>query len=514
MSGMINIITSAFTPVSLLTAFGATLIGIILGSIPGLNGGIGIAVMMPFTYGMPPMLGLLFLGGIYMGSGYGGAITAVLINCPGTSNAACTAMEGYPLAKQGRGKEALYYAAYASAVGGFFGVLALIFFTPALARLSLKFGPPEMLLVSLCGLAIVGSMSAGKIRRGIFSALCGLTLKMIGMQASTGMPRFTWGTTLLLSGIDTVPAIIGLFALAEMISQAVILIQEKAVEERMGLEHKRNGLAVLRKTFSFRHGFGTTLWKSTFMGTIIGILPGTGGTIAAFIAYGDARRTSKHPERFGKGAEDGIIAAESANNAAVGGSMVPMLGLGIPGSTNAAIMMGALTVHGLIPGYQLFSETPEVAYGFLFGMLLTVVFMLMIGVFGIPLFSLILKVKMEYIIPVVVACSLLGAYSSRNSMADVLFACIFALIGFVFHKFDIPCAPMLLGLILGGLIENYFIKTAMLARAVGNSIPVFILQRPMCIIILLLCGYLIYSNAKDGIKTSQIKKEMGKEGTI
>ncbi len=510
MSGMMEIFLQTFTPISLLTAFGATLFGVVLGAIPGLNGGIGIAVMIPFTYSMPPALGLLFLGGIYMGSGYGGAITAVLINCPGTSNATCTALEGYPLARQGRAKEALYYAVFASAVGGFLGVLALIFFTPALAALSLKFGPPEMLLVSLCGLAIIGSMSAGKVKKGIFAAFCGLAVRMIGMQASTGMPRLTWGTKLLLSGVDTIPAIIGLFAVAEMINQAMILIRGETSTEKMKLESEKNALSTLKKTFSFRNGYGKTLWKSSLMGTVIGILPGTGGTIAAFIAYGDAKRTSEHPERFGHGAEDGIIAVESANNAAVGGSMVPMLGLGIPGSTNAAIMMGAMTIHGLIPGYQLFHETPEVAYGFLFGMLLTVAFMLLIGVFGVPLFSLVLKVRMEHIIPIVLACSLLGAYSSRNSLADVLFACVFGLIGFVFHKFDVPCAPLLLGMILGSLIENYFIKAAMLANAAGSNLLIFILKRPMCIVIILLCAYLIYSNGKDAGKTAKIKKEISR----
>lgn len=499
----------SFTPISLLVAFVSTLIGVVLGAIPGLNGGIGIAVMMPFTYGMPPALGLLFLGGIYMGSSYGGAITAVLINCPGTSNATCTAIEGFPLAKQGRGKEALYYAVYASTAGGLLGVLALIFFTPALAQLSLRFGPPEMLLVSICGLAIVGSMSAGKVKKGIFAAICGLTLKMIGMQASTGMPRLTWGTKTLLSGIDTLPAIIGLFALAEMVDQAAVLIGGGEEVEKIELEKEKVALSTFIKTVSFKTGHGLTLWKSAIIGTIVGILPGTGGAIAAFIAYGDAKRSSKHPERFGNGAEDGIIAVESANNAAVGGSMVPMLGLGIPGSTNSAIMLGAMTVHGLIPGYQLFNETPGIAYGFLFGMILTVLFMLAIGVLGVPLFSLILKVKMEYIVPVVIACCLLGAYSSRNSLTDVFFACVFGVIGVAFNKFDIPCAPMLLGLILGGLIENYFLKTVMLANAAKQGLLIYVVTRPLCIVIIALCAYLIYSNSKDAIKTSKIKKELG-----
>lgn len=505
MNHMLSIFLNTFQPAMLVTGFTGTLFGIVLGAIPGLNGGIGIAVMLPLTYTMPPALGLLFLGGIYMGSSYGGSISAILINCPGTVNAACTAIEGSQMARRGHGKEALYYAVFASCVGGFVGVVALIFCTPILAKLSLKFGPPEMLLVSLCGLAIVGSMSSGRVKKGILAALLGLFLKLIGMQSATGLARFTFGSKLLLSGIDTIPAIIGLFALSEMILQAYNLVRGQGEAEKFEIEKKTKGFGVLKSMFT---DHGVTLWKSSFMGTLIGILPGTGGAIAAFLAYSEAKRNSRHPELFGKGATDGIVAAESANNGAVGGSMVPMLGLGIPGSTNSAIMLGALTVHGLIPGHQLFTETPDVAYGFLFGMLLTVVFMGIIGAYGIPLFSRILKIRMEYIIPIVVACSLLGAFSSRNSMADVFFACVFGLIGFLFNKWDIPCAPMLLGLILGDIIENNFVKTLSLAAAHGSSAIMFIVKRPLCLAILVVVVYLIYSNAKDGKKAKMIKSEV------
>lgn len=505
MSHLVSIFLNTFQPVMLLTGFLGTLFGIILGAIPGLNGGIGIAVMIPFTYTMPPAVGLLFLGGIYMGSGYGGAISAILLNVPGTVNAACTAIEGSAMARKGMGKEALYYAVLASCAGGLTGVIALILFTPLLARLSLRFGPPEMLLVSLCGLAIVGSMSSGKVLRGIMSALIGLFLSLIGMQSATGLTRYTFGSGLLLSGIDTIPAIIGLFALAEMVNQASVLV--KGTEKSVKYEIKNNikALSAIKKMFG---SYGVTLGKSSVMGTLVGILPGTGGAIASFLAYSEAKRISKEPERFGNGAPDGIVAVESANNAAVGGSMVPMLGLGIPGSTNSAIMLGALTIHGLIPGSQLFTETPEVAYGFLFGMLITVVFMGLIGVFGIPLFSQILKIKMKYIIPTVIMCCLLGAYSSRNSLADVLFACIFAVIGYLFNKLDIPCAPLLLGLILGNIIEKNFVKTLSLAKAHGGTIFTYIMVRPLCLVILAVVAYLIYSNARDGKRAKEVKTEI------
>lgn len=505
MSQIIEIFLSTFQPAMLLSGFFGTLFGVVLGAIPGLNGGIGIAVMLPFTYTMPPAVGLLFLGGIYMGSGYGGAISAILLNVPGTVNATCTAIEGSCMARKGDGREALYYAVLASCVGGFVGVVALILCTPLLAKLSLRFGPPEMFLVSLCGLAIVGSMSSGKVLRGIMSAFLGLFLSMIGMQASTGFTRYTYGSKLLLSGIDTIPAIIGLFAISEMIHQAYVMKYGSSSNEKFEVKKNMKASAAAKKMLTT---FKATLWKSSFMGTFIGILPGTGGAIASFLAYSEAKRISKDPDLFGQGAPDGIVAVESANNAAVGGSMVPMLGLGIPGSTNSAIMLGALTIHGLIPGNQLFTETPDVAYGFLFGMLLTVVFMGIIGVCGIPLFSQILKVKIKYIIPAVIMCCLLGAYSSRNSMADVFFACLFAVVGFLFQKLDIPSAPLLLGLILGGIIEKNFVKTLSLSQAHNTPLVLFILKRPLCIIILIIVIYLIYSNAKDGIKAKKIKKEI------
>jgi putative tricarboxylic transport membrane protein len=478
-------------------------VGVILGAIPGLNGGIGIAVMLPFTYAMSPALGLLFLGGIYMGSSYGGAISAILINCPGTVQATCTAIEGNVMARNGRGKEALYYSVLASGVGGFVGVLALIFFTPALAKLSLKFGPPEMMLVALCGLTIVGSMSAGKVEKGIFAAFLGLFLRMIGVHATSGLSRYTFGIPLLVSGFDIIPAIIGLFAITEMFKQAVELSQPIATDAVIKLEKCGIGFAV--KNMFAR--YGKTLGKASILGTVVGILPGTGGAIASFLAYGEAKRASKFPERYGKGEPEGLIASESANNAAVGGSLVPMLSLGIPGSSNSAIMFGALTIHGLIPGPRLFIENADIAYTFLFGMLLTVVFMVVIGSFGTPVFSLILKAKMKYIIPAVLACSLFGAFSARNSMTDVLFACLFGILGLIFSKFGIPSSPLLLGLILGEIVESNFVRTITIAKSQEVWVLRYIFTRPLSLFIVAVAAYIIYANAKDAIKAGFLKKE-------
>ena len=498
-----EVLISLFSIKTLLISGLGTLLGVIMGAIPGMNGGIGVAVLLPFTYAMDPASGLLFLGGIYMGSSYGGSISGILINCPGTVESACTTIEGNAMIKDGRGKEALYYSVLASTVGGIIGVVALIFFTPTLAQISVKFGPPEMFLVALCGLTIVGSLTGNNISKGIFAALFGLFFAIIGIDDITGVSRFTFGYKPLIGGMDLIPVVIGFFAISEMIKQAGELNSRTDDDVNITLEEDLKARNIFRTMITKFRG---VLIKSSLVGTLIGILPGTGGAIASFLAYGEAKSSSKNPEKFGNGAEDGVIASESANNAAVGASLIPMLALGIPGSSTSAIMFGALTIHGLIPGPRLFVENGTIAYTFAFGMLFTVIFMLLIGVYGIPLFSNILKIKMEYIIPAVIACSFIGAYSVRNSMADVTLAAICAVLGVAFSKLDIPTTPIILGLILGPLIEKNLMRRLTISGAAGDSLLKYILIRPLSIGIIVLTAYLIYANLKV-IKKQRIIKE-------
>lgn len=457
---MFEVIRQIFSLDTLIISFAGTLIGIILGAIPGMNGGIGIAVMLPFTYAMSPAVGLLFLGGMYLGSSYGGAITAILINCPGTSEAACTALEGYPMAQKGQGKAALYYSIVASSLGSFAGIFTLIFFTPILARVSVEFGPPEMMLLAVCGLTIVGSLTGKNVIKGLVATLIGLFMSMIGNASNTGLMRFTFGTKALQGGIDIIPAVIGLFAIAEMLKQGSKIRSGLGGETLQKLEDA-SVLDIFKITCTQHLGL---LLKSSAIGTFIGVLPGTGGAIAAFLAYGEAKASSK-TGGFGKGNPEGIVAAESANNAAVGGSLVPMLSLGIPGSPTSAIMFGALTIHGLVPGQRLFADHGDIAYTFLFGMLLTAVFMTLIGIFGIPLFSLILKIKLNQLIPIVIICSLVGAFSVQNSVYDLVVAVGCGLLGWGLSWLEIPTTPVVLGLILGRLIENNFSRTFQIAAS-------------------------------------------------
>lgn len=488
-----------------------TAFGIVIGAIPGLGSGIGVSVLLPFTFAMNPLSGLLLLAGVFMGGAYGGAISGVLLNIPGTSEALCTTIEGYPMAKKGRGKEALYLAGISSTVGGLFGVLVLILLTPVLARAALKFGPPEMALVSLIGLTIVGSLSANKFLKGYFGAVFGMFLSMVGVDTVSGVTRFTFGVDALILGFKLV-AVAGLGIVA---SREMMLAIKKAAlngrkardgtaekKEEIKLE-KTSALQVAKNVFT-KHK--KTLIKSSVLGTFIGILPGAGAAISAFLAYGEARRKAKEP--FGDGNPEGIVAAESANNAAVGGSFVPMLALGIPGSPTCALIFGALTLHGITAGPRLFTDHANITYGFMFGLLLSVIIMGIIAVFGVPLFAKILAIKMEYIIPAVVGCIILGAFSLRNNMYDVFCAVVFGLIGILFNKIQIPQAPVFLGIILGPIIEKNIVTASVIAGAEGVSIFVYTLTRPLSIAIFLLGVLLMYTNIKSVRRESEMKKEM------
>ena len=484
-----------------ITLLGAVL-GVVFGAIPGLNGSICIAILLPATYGLSSVHSLLLLGAIYMGSSYGGSISGILINVPGSSEAACTAIEGYAMAKKGRGREALYYSILSSVFGGFCGVLVLIFFAPLLAGIALRFGPPEMFLIAVVGLAVVGSLSGTGLMKGCFATLFGVFLSMVGVDSLTGHTRLTFGIAPLSSGIGLIPAIVGFFALAEMVRQC-----DGAGQNQEGgavaLERIRVMEVVRKLTVKM-----ATLIKSTLIGIWIGILPGTGGAISSFVSYGEAKRNCKEGEvPFGEGNESGIIAAASSNNAAVGGSLIPLLALGIPGSATAAIIYSAILIHGITPGPKLFGETPELAYSFTIGMLFAVLAMGVIGICGVPLFSQILKIKIRYIIPVVIISSLIGAYSARNSVYDVVIAIICGFLGVIFSRCGIPSPPILLGLILGKLIEVNLRNSMLIAGAKGISVFQYMFTRPLSIAVVLLAVLMFIGNFKTTAKSGKMKPE-------
>ncbi|QNI04490.1 tripartite tricarboxylate transporter permease [Halomonas sp. SH5A2] len=449
------------SPTVFLAAFAGVLIGIFVGAIPGLNGAVGISLMLPMTFAMPPQLGILLLGGIYMGCMYGGSITAILINVPGDVVAAPAAMEGHPLTLQGRSREALYYSIFSSAVGGTVGVLVMILFTPPLARFALQFGPAEMFFVSLSGLIIVGALS-GSVPKSAFAVLFGLFISTVGIDQIAGADRFSFGQNELRAGISVVPVVLGLFCIAEMLSVLGRKDGPATVFKEQDIKRRTVISDLLKRKL--------LLAKGSVIGTIIGLLPGVGTTLAVFISYAEAKRSSKHPETFEKGNVDGIVAAESANNATVGSALVPLLALGVPGSPTTAIIAGALVVHGVILGPSLFQNRPDIAFVFIYGMLLTVVAMGLIGAYGIKYFSYILKIRSAYIVPTVLVLSLFGAYSLRNSLFDVFIAIAVGILGALFRRFSIPPAPIIIGVVLGPLIEINLGRSLVIAQARSQSL--------------------------------------------
>jgi len=474
-----------FEPFTLLLIAFGTFLGVFVGAVPGLNGPIGVALLVPFTFVLSPQNGLLMLGGIYMGSQYGGAITAILLNAPGDVVAVCTAIEGNPMAKQGKAKEALYIAILSCITGGSIGVLTLIFFTPILAKFALKFGPSEMFLIAITGLVTAAFLTAKNVLKGFFGIMFGIILSIVGFDSISGTVRLTFGISQLKSGISLIPVILGLFAVTEMVSNIGKSSENISEIPLQGIKLVTVVHKMLKKWI--------LLIKSAFLGTLIGVVPGTGGAVATFVSYGEAKRTSKHPETFGKGNPEGIIAAETANNAAVGGSLIPLLALGVPGSATSAIMYSAIIIHGLIPGPRLFVNHAVIAYSFIYGMILTVIMMGFIGIAGVRLFTKISTLKLQIIVPTVLTFCIFGAYSIRNDLFDILLMICFGILGIIFRRVNIPGATVVLGLILGPIAEQNLRRAIIIAHAKEVNVIIYMMSSYISIVILLIVVLLIFS---------------------
>ncbi len=492
-----EILLNLLTVDTFLFVFLGTFAGIAVGVMPGLSGPTGVALLLPFTFTMSPLNALLLLSGVYMGSSFGGSITAILLNAPGTESAAATSLEGYPLMRQGRAKEAIYIALFASFIGGLCGVLTLIFFTPLLAKLALKFGPPEMFLLSLTGLAIIGALSGKNLIKGVIAGAIGILFSTVGMDLMTGASRLTYNSLDLEGGLSLVSCLVGFFAISEMISQAI-----NAKKSTLSEVPQQNiaFTKIAKEVFSQPVNLG----KSSILGTIIGVMPGAGAAVACFISYAEAMRSSKHPEKFGTGCTEGIIAAESANNAAVGGSLVPLLALGIPGSTTCAILFGALTIHGLFPGPRLFLEHADVVYSFMFGMLLTVFAMLIIGKMGTTWFSKISLIPLKILVPVVILLCFVGAYSIRYSVFDIFTTICFGVLGVIYSKIGVPVAPTVLGIILGPICEQGFRQSLVVASAQDTNILQYLFMRPMAVVLVILLVVIL----KTSIQSAKAQQKL------
>ena len=424
---------------------GGTLGGVLVGALPGLSSSMAVALLLPFSLYLEPIPAIALLSALYCAGTFGGSITAILINAPGAPPAVATAFDGYPMAVKGEAGRALGMAAVASASGGIFSVIVLLFAAPLLARLAYSFGPPEYFALALFGLSMLASLSGEAAIKNLIGGCFGLMIATVGVDLTTGVERFTFGVAELYEGIHFIPVLIGLFALTELLDQA----------QNLGQKFKNIGVSAVKlpSLEDFRRVSGTVL-RSCGIGTFVGILPAEGSTMAAMIAYNEAKRWSKEPQEFGHGAIEGIAGPEAANNAATGGAMVPTLALGIPGSATAAVILGGLQVHGLRPGPNLFEEQPSLLYGIFFAMLMANILFLFVGLAGAKVFSRMSLIPTTLLWPTVFALCLVGSYGLEQSMVDVWVMLVSGLVGFVLKRYGFAPAPIIMGVVLGSLVET------------------------------------------------------------
>ncbi len=453
--------------------------GVIIGALPGLSGTMAVAVMTPLTYKMDtiPSFGLLL--GAYCGAIYGGSITAILAKIPGTPSAITTTLDGYPMGQRGEGGRAIGIATIASFVGGLFSVIILSICAPLVASIALKFSAQEYFAIGVFGLAVITYISTGAMLKGLISGILGMLIATVGPDMITGFERFTFGNINLQSGIETIPVLIGIFGLAEMFLTAEKLTTHVQVQQKIGrvLPTKED----LKQIFP-------TIMRCSPIGVFIGAVPAAGGTIASIVAYGVEKKVSKHPERFGTGIVEGIAAPESANNASTGGAMIPMLTLGIPGDAVTAILISALVMKGLLPGPTLFRDNmPTVSAIFLLLAFSNLAF-LFVGMFGAKYLSRVINAPMRCLLPVILLLCMVGTYACRNNIFDIVILIIFGVIGYIFDKLKIPSAPLILGLVLGDIVESGFRRGAMLAR--GDLMTFF--KRPISAFFLILTIIMLF----------------------
>jgi putative tricarboxylic transport membrane protein len=450
-----------------------TIFGLIIGALPGLSAVSGVALLLPLTFSMDPAQGLVMLAAVYMSAEYGGSITAILINTPGSAGAACTTLDGTPLTQKGQAQEALYISLLASTVGGIFGALVLIFLTQPLAKASLFLGPAETFWIAIAGLTLVSSLSGRTLVKGLIGTVLGIAMTLVGQDVVTGDMRFTFDDYRLVGGIPLVPAFLGLFSVASVL---YLLEQPDAPVAPLII---REG--VLSRVAAKLWNMKVVLLWTSCLGTLVGIIPGTGASISAFVAYAEAKRISRHPEEFGRGSWEGIAAPEAANNAVVGGSMIPLLALGIPGSASAAIMFGALSVHGIIPGPRLFAERAVLAYTFMVGLFSTVFAMLIVGLLTIRWSSRLVRAPRTMMVPGIFVLSVIGAYGIANSVFDVQVLVVVGLVAYVLGKVGVPLVTIALGLVLGRLMEESYQQAAIVAEVDAGSLFLYFVTRPVSV---------------------------------
>ncbi len=467
-----------FAPMNFAMLCIGVFMGIVFGALPGLTATMGLALLVPFTFTMTPAAGLIMLAGIYVGAMYGDAIPAVLINTPGTPAAIATTFDGFPLTQKGMAQHGLVAAAFASSYGSLVANVVLATSAPPLAEFSLKFGPPEYFWLGIFGLTIIASLSSGSMVKGFLAGSVGLLLSAVGMAPIGGDVRLTFGFPELQAGIELIVALIGFFCLPEILT-SVIGQRRAAYTERIV---KPNFSAIREVIVSLLKKPGLML-RSAVVGTVVGFAPGAGGNIASMVSYNEACRWDPHPEEFGKGTIKGVAASEAANSAMAPGSLIPLLTLGIPGSPPAAVILGALMLHGMRPGAELFTSHAGVTYAFIMGLLVAAFLVTVIGSFGSFFFARIINIPSRFLAPAIIFMTVLGSYAIRNNVLDIWVMFIFGVVGYVSGKLKFHPAPIVLGLILGPFVEEGLVQSMLAGRATG-SVFAYMVFRPISLVLI------------------------------
>ncbi len=473
MSGVLAGMGELVQPITLIALFAGTLLGLIVGSLPGLNDSITIAVLIPITFGMPREMALGLLIGVYCASACGGSIPAILLKIPGTASATVTAFDGYPMAQVGKPGEALGLAIFSSTFGGIASAVVLLFLSPFLARQALRFGPPEYFMLAVLGMSTVIGMAGKNIAKNVLSMTFGLLISFVGMSTQTGLIRFTFGQVSLLDGVSLIPMLIGLFGITSIL-ELIESIKPNQVEMSDAVRSKQR-VRVKLPDWEMRKRLLPIWLQSSVIGNIIGIIPGAGMIMAIFMAYGQAqrRRPTLH---FGTGVPEGIAAPETANNAVVASSMVPLLSLGVPGNSTSALFLGALTIQGLKTGPGLFNDTPEMAYMIILGFLLCNIIMLPMSVYYTNILATgVLRLRREILSGIVLALCITGAFAISNNIFNIGVMIFFGIVGYFFDKYKIPQSPFILSSILGSMMESNYLRSMVYAN---GSLSIFV-TRPL-----------------------------------
>lgn len=489
-----NLLLPFTQPILLFFLAIGTFAGIYIGAIPGLSVTMAVSLLISFTFSWDMLPAIAVMIGINVGGVYGGSRSAILLNIPGAPAAVATTFDGYPLAQKGEAGKAIGTTVVQSFLGGIIGTLFLGFGAPAVASFALAFAPRDYFLLAIMGLMLVGSLGCESAARGIFAAAIGVFVGTIGIDMVTGQPRFTFGNVYLMNGVSYIVAMIGLFGMSEALYQlrdlSVYPVKQKV--DKIIPEWK-NVLKYLPLSI-----------RTSLMGVLVGALPGTGGDLAALLAYDHAKRTVKNPEvPFGQGAIEGLVAPESANNAAIGGAYIPMLTLGIPGDAVTAIIIGALYIHGLKPGPMFMKERPDIFWLMVGGMVIANIFLLIFGFMGIKLFAKIVEVPKQILMPAIIILSVVGAYSINNNIMDVYWMLGFGLVGYLFKIYNMPLGPVVLGVILSSLLEQNYRRAVSM---VGNSIPGFLIDivtHPISLVLLLAIVVMIVGQMKSTKKAAE-----------